>query len=94
MKVSAADGTLLYGSLIKPAGFTPGKKYPLILNIHGGPAGAFNQQFIGRSGLYPIAVFAAKGYAVLRPNPRGSSGYGKTFRESNYRDLGRRRLPR
>jgi dipeptidyl aminopeptidase/acylaminoacyl peptidase len=82
------DGTEIEGLLTYPAGYEAGKKYPLILNIHGGPAGVFAQTFIGRSGVYPIAVFAARGYAVLRPNPRGSSGYGKTFRFANYNDWG------
>ena len=82
------DGTEIEGLLTYPVGYQPGKKVPLVLNIHGGPAGAFSEQFIGRAGLYPIAVFAAKGYAVLRPNPRGSSGYGKDFRYSNVRDWG------
>jgi dipeptidyl aminopeptidase/acylaminoacyl peptidase len=50
----------------------------------------FGESFIGRSGLYPIATFASKGYAVLRPNPRGSSGYGKKFRFANYNDWGGR----
>jgi dipeptidyl aminopeptidase/acylaminoacyl peptidase len=85
---ASKDGREIEGLLTYPVGYQPGVKVPLILNIHGGPAGSFNQQFIGRAGLYPIAVFAAKGYAVLRPNPRGSSGYGKPFRESNYKDWG------
>jgi len=85
---TSKDGSEIEGLLTYPVGYQPGRKVPLVLNIHGGPAGAFNQQFIGRAGLYPIAVFAAKGYAVLRPNPRGSSGYGKAFRESNYKDWG------
>jgi dipeptidyl aminopeptidase/acylaminoacyl peptidase len=50
--------------------------------------GVFTQTFIGARGLYPLATFAARGYAVLRPNPRGSSGYGKKFRMSNFNDWG------
>jgi len=71
-----------------PVGYEPGKKYPLILNIHGGPAGGFNEAFIGRFAVYPIAAFASRGYAVLRPNPRGSGGYGKQFRFANVADWG------
>ncbi|HWZ33205.1 MAG TPA: S9 family peptidase [Bryobacteraceae bacterium] len=82
------DGLEIEGLLTYPVNYESGKKYPLILNIHGGPTGVFNESFIGRSGLYPIAVFAARGYAVLRPNPRGSGGYGKTFRFGNYNDWG------
>ena len=50
--------------------------------------GVFTQTYIGAPGLYPIAAFAARGYAVLRANPRGSSGYGKKFRYANYGDWG------
>jgi len=84
----ASDGFEIEGLLTYPVGYEPGKRVPLILNIHGGPAGVFSQRFIAASGLYPIAAFAARGYAVLQPNPRGSSGYGPEFRYANYRDWG------
>ena len=76
------------GLLTYPVGYEKGKKYPLILNIHGGPSGAFGETFIGASGLYPIASFASRGYAVLRVNPRGSTGCGQQFRASNINDWG------
>jgi dipeptidyl aminopeptidase/acylaminoacyl peptidase len=60
----------------------------LILNIHGGPAGVFTQNFTGAGSVYPIQAFAQDGYAVLRPNPRGSAGYGREFRHANYNDWG------
>ncbi|MEO8026700.1 MAG: S9 family peptidase [Bryobacteraceae bacterium] len=82
------DGKEIEGLLTLPVGYQNGKRYPLILNIHGGPAGAFNEQFIGASGLYPIATFAAKGWATLRANPRGSTAYGLAFRAANYTDWG------
>lgn len=82
------DGRQIEGLLTLPVDYENGKRYPLILNIHGGPTGVFEETFIGRFGLYPIATFAARGYAVLRPNPRGSSGYGKEFRFANYNDWG------
>ena len=82
------DGKEVEGLLTLPVGYTPGKTVPLILNIHGGPAGAFSESFIGAAGLYPIASFAAKGWAVLRPNPRGSSAYGRVFRAANKNDWG------
>ena len=88
IKWKSKDGLEVEGLLTYPVAYEAGKKYPLILNIHGGPTGVFEETFIGRSGLYPIAVFAARGYAVLRPNPRGSGGYGKTFRFGNYNDWG------
>jgi dipeptidyl aminopeptidase/acylaminoacyl peptidase len=82
------DGQEVEGLLTWPANYETGKKYPLILNIHGGPAGAFAETYIARGAVYPVAVFSARGYAVLRPNPRGSSGYGKNFRFANYNDWG------
>jgi dipeptidyl aminopeptidase/acylaminoacyl peptidase len=88
VKWKSKDGMEIEGMLTYPVNYEAGKKYPLILNIHGGPTGVFGETFIGKSGLYPIAVFAARGYAVLRPNPRGSSAYGKEFRFANYNDWG------
>jgi dipeptidyl aminopeptidase/acylaminoacyl peptidase len=81
-------GEDLEGLLTLPPGYEKGKKIPLILNIHGGPSGDFTETFIGASGLYPIATFAAQGWAVLRVNPRGSSGYGLKFRAANVNDWG------
>ena len=87
-KWKAKDGKEIEGLLTLPVNYDKSKKYPLILNIHGGPAGAFNESFIGASGLYPIASFAAKGWAVLRANPRGSTNYGLPFRAANVNDWG------
>ena len=84
----STDGKDIEGLLTYPAGYQAGKKVPLILNIHGGPAGVFQQTFIGGRGVYPLASFASRGYAVLRPNPRGSSGYGLEFRRANIKDWG------
>jgi dipeptidyl aminopeptidase/acylaminoacyl peptidase len=84
----STDGLEIEGLLTYPAGYEPGKRYPLILNIHGGPTGVFSESFVGRIVTYPIATFASRGYAVLRPNPRGSAGYGKDFRFANYNDWG------
>ena len=82
------DGAEVEGLLTYPVDYEPGKKYPLILNIHGGPAGVFAENFIGRFAVYPLATFASRGYAILRPNPRGSGGYGKQFRFANVGDWG------
>ncbi len=76
------------GIVTYPHGYQKGKKYPMILNIHGGPAGVFAETYTGQSGPYPIQAFAAKGYVILRTNPRGSSGYGVEFRQANHRDWG------
>jgi len=84
------DGLDVDGLLTYPVGYRAGQRVPLILNIHGGPAGAFLQDFDGAPGRYPIATFAAKGYAVLRPNPRGSAGRGAPFRARVIEDWGGR----
>ena len=60
----------------------------MVLSIHGGPAGVYSQTFTGRASIYMIQTFAQKGMAVLRPNPRGSTGYGKEFRYANVKDWG------
>lgn len=88
LKWKSKDGREIEGLLTYPAGYTAGTKVPLILNIHGGPAGVFQQSYIGGRGVYPIATFASRGYAILRPNPRGSSGYGTEFRRANHKDWG------
>lgn len=88
MRWKSKDGREVEGLVTYPVGYEKGKKYPLILNIHGGPTGVFNEGFIGKSGIYPLASFAARGYVTLRPNPRGSSGYGRDFRFANYNDWG------
>ena len=82
------DGKQIEGLLTYPSGYQSGQRVPLILNVHGGPAGVFQQTFIGGRGVYPLATFASRGYAILRPNPRGSSGYGTDFRRANLRDWG------
>ena len=84
----STDGREIEGLLTYPVGYRAGQKVPLILNIHGGPAGVFQQSFVGGRGVYPLATFSAKGYAILRPNPRGSSGYGTEFRRANMKDWG------
>lgn len=76
------------GLLTYPVDYQPGRRYPLVLNVHGGPAGVFSQSFTGNPGIYMIQTFAQEGFAVLRPNPRGSTGYGKEFRYANVRDWG------
>ena len=79
------DGREIEGLLHYPANYRPGTRVPFILNIHGGPAGVFQRSYVGSRG-YPLAAFMERGYAILRPNPRGSSGYGTEFRRANIRD--------
>lgn len=89
VKWKSADGREIEGLLTYPIGYKPGQKVPFILNIHGGPAGVFTQTCVAANqGTYPIAAFAEAGYAILRPNPRGSSGYGTEFRTANREDWG------
>ncbi|MEO8450708.1 MAG: S9 family peptidase [Gemmatimonadota bacterium] len=71
------DGRMVSGVLIKPVGFTAGRRYPLIVQIHGGPAGA---DMLGFNPGYGSQVYAGAGYAVLLPNYRGSSNYGEQHR--------------
>jgi len=89
IKWKGADGLEVEGLLTYPLNYTAGKKVPLLLNIHGGPAGNFGQTCIATNqGTYPIAALSEDGYAILRPNPRGSSGYGSDFRMANRQDWG------
>jgi dipeptidyl aminopeptidase/acylaminoacyl peptidase len=83
------DGTDVEGLVTYPVGYKAGTKVPLLVVVHGGPAGVFVQSYTGSASPYPVAGFAAHGYAVLRVNPRGSSGYGYAFRTANFRDWGK-----
>jgi len=84
----SADGMDIDGLLTYPLDYTPGKRVPLLLNIHGGPAQAHHATFVGAYTAFPAALYASKGFAVLRANPRGSTGYGRKFRFANVRDWG------
>ena len=82
------DGHEVEGLLTYPVGYRPGARVPLLTILHGGPPSSFTRTFTGGVTSYPIACFASDGYAVLRPNVRGSSGYGREFRYANLRDWG------
>ncbi len=82
------DGMEIEGLLTYPVGYEEGDRVPLILMVHGGPAGVYSQSWTGAGSIYAIQYFAEKGYALLRPNPRGSTGYGKEFRYANVQDWG------
>ncbi|MDH5405528.1 MAG: S9 family peptidase [Candidatus Aminicenantes bacterium] len=75
----STDGKSIEGLLIKPAGFQQGERYPLIVQIHGGPASAYTNEFSDSYGTY-VHIYAGNGYAVFQPNYRGSAGYGEKFR--------------
>lgn len=71
---TSKDGLKIQGWVVKPPGFDPSKKYPLILDIHGGPQAMYNVAFS-----FARQDHAANGYVVLYTNPRGSTGYGEKF---------------
>ena len=73
----STDGKTVGGILVKPVGYVEGQRYPLIVAIHGGPASADTHRF---NGGYGSQVYAGAGYAVLRPNYRGSRNYGNAHR--------------
>jgi len=71
---NSTEGARIQGWLVKPPSFNPAKKYPLVMEIHGGPHGMYNVGFD-----YWFQNFAANGYVVIYTNPRGSTGYGTAF---------------
>ena len=83
----STDGADVEGVLLKPVGFERGKRYPLLVVAHGGPAGAFVNGF-RLGGLEGGQVWAGKGWAVFYPNPRGSSNYGEKALQANIHDWG------
>ncbi len=82
---TGAEGDPVHGFLLKPPGFQPGKKYPMVYLVHGGPQGAWRDTFHPR---WNFQMWAAPGYVVAMVNPRGSSGYGQQFTDEITRDWG------
>ena len=80
---SAPDGTAIEGVLCTPAGAGP---FPLVLHVHGGPIGAYQRSWTMRD--YAVPLLVSRGYAVLLPNPRGSSGRGQEFAAAVVGDMG------
>ena len=83
VQFKSKDGTSVHGYLYKPLDYTPGRKYPTILRPHGGPVWSYYAEFT-----HLAQLFAANGYAVLLPNPRGSTGYGENFAKAIFADWG------
>ncbi|MBM7600252.1 acylaminoacyl-peptidase [Virgibacillus halotolerans] len=83
LTVTADDGWEIQGWLLKPYGFEEGKKYPFVLEVHGGPHAMYGQTFF-----HELQLIAAKGYVVLYTNPRGSHGYGQKFVDAVRTDYG------
>lgn len=80
---NSKDGTAIEGFVIKPPGFKKGQRYPVILDIHGGPQSQYDYGFSLEG-----QIFAANGYLVVHPNPRGSTGYGQDFCLAIWQDWG------
>lgn len=83
VRFKSKDGTLIAGYIYKPLNYVPGKRYPTLLLLHGGPVFAYYAEFN-----HVAQLFAANGYVVLLPNPRGSSGYGQKFSTAIFADWG------
>ena len=78
----------IQGWLLLPAHYDPAKKYPLIVEVHGGPASSVLSSWDGGAGGFSATAFSALGYFVLMPNPRGSYGQGEAFTQANRKDFG------
>ncbi|MFJ3386761.1 S9 family peptidase [Lysinibacillus sp. NPDC086135] len=83
VEYEGADGWKVSGWIMKPIGFKEGEKYPLILEIHGGPHAMYANSYFNE-----FQILAAQGYAVLYTNPRGSHGYGQKFVDAVRGDYG------
>jgi dipeptidyl aminopeptidase/acylaminoacyl peptidase len=82
-RFTGGDGDPVAGWLLRPPGFDPNRKYPVVFLIHGGPQGAWHDEWHGR---WNYQMFAAPGYALVAINPRGSTGYGQKFTDQISRD--------
>lgn len=80
------EGFHVQGWLLYPANYDPDKKYPLIVNVHGGPSSAVSPRWPGVG--YGGVPFSGLGYFVFMPNPRGSYGQGERFTQANIKDFG------
>lgn len=83
----SADGLPVEGILLKPVGYRPGTRYPLLVEVHGGPTSAFTNGFKATTSS-PGQFWAGRGWATFYPNPRGSTGYGEAFMRANVDDWG------
>ncbi|HEY9248773.1 MAG TPA: prolyl oligopeptidase family serine peptidase, partial [Rariglobus sp.] len=83
----AADGARIQSFVVKPYGFQASRKYPVLMQIHGGPQGFWGHGWTYR---WNAQVFAGAGYLVVMPNPRGSTGYGQKFIDEINNDWGGR----
>lgn len=84
---NSPDGTEIHGLLIRPVRFRVGERYPMVVHIHGGPAAHWSDRFMANWHDW-AQLLAQRGYVVLLPNPRGSTGRGVDFMEAEVNDLG------
>ncbi len=87
ISVDAADGSKIESYIVKPPGFNPALKYPVLFAIHGGPEGDWGESWSYR---WNAQVLAGVGYVVVMPNPHGSIGYGQSFTDAVNGDWGGR----
>ena len=83
LEFMADDGLSLEGWLLKPPGFDPARKWPLVMEIHGGPHGEYGWTFF-----HEFQILAGRGFLVFYINPRGSAGYGEAFQKAVVKDWG------
>jgi dipeptidyl aminopeptidase/acylaminoacyl peptidase len=81
------DGMEIEGVVVYPVGYDPSRRYPMVVHVHGGPAGSWPEAF-GANWYMSPQVYAAGGWVSFLPNPRGSSGYGEKFLTANFNDWG------
>ncbi|HEX8969560.1 MAG TPA: S9 family peptidase, partial [Chloroflexota bacterium] len=82
-QVTSSDGQVVHGWVMKPVGFTPRRRWPLVLEVHGGPETMYAATF-----MHEFQVLSARGYGVVFANPRGSKGYGEAFAARIFADWG------
>ncbi len=82
------DNFHIQGWLLLPAHYDPAKKYPLLVEVHGGPASSAVSRWVGDAGGFSATAFSGLDYFVLMPNPRGSYGQGEAFTQANRKDFG------
>jgi dipeptidyl aminopeptidase/acylaminoacyl peptidase len=92
IRFKAKDGTEIHGLMVKPPSFVPGRKYPTVLWIHGGPNGQDEHSLVLDGYQFEPQMFAAKGFVVVRVNYRGGSGRGMAFAKAIFADWGHKEV--
>jgi dipeptidyl aminopeptidase/acylaminoacyl peptidase len=92
IRFKSKDGAEIHGLIVKPPAFVPGRKYPTLLWIHGGPVGQDEHSLVLDGYQFEPQMFAAKGFVVLRVNYRGGSGRGDAFAKSIFADWGHKEV--